>query len=304
VTGAETVLYGGLRWHDDGSWHHRLIAADGTSRELPGRGHRLAFRLADERRWCLGYFTFEDGAGSRQPCATGAEATNGRQCERCRKREGFSVVHHHRGALAELPGQIREYIGRPHLLYIACFGRGECKVGTAPLTRRNTRLYEQGALLARFVASSPDGLHVRDSERLVSAAGFKESVTVRAKLAALSGALEDWPKLERTLATAAAQAVDHLPPGTTVLSEPWTGGERFHRRLREYGRFLDVAPRPDGAGEYVLDAVDAHGHVLLCRAADDSPELVLVDESPFVGRRIVLDDSIENRPAAAQMGLF
>lgn len=301
---AGAFLYGGLRWRDDGSWYHQMISPDGSFEEIPGAGHRLAFRICDEKRWCLGYFTFDGGVGDRLPCARGAEVTSGRQCDRCRLREGFSVVHRHRGALAELPLQIREYIGQPHLLYIACFGNGECKVGTATLTRRNKRLYEQGALLARFVASSPDGLHVRELEWLVSAAGPAEAVTIRAKMAALTGVLEDWPKLERTLETAVSQAVDQLPAGTTILSEPWTGGRRFYRRLQEYGRFLEVAPPPSGPGEYVLDAVDAHGHTLLCRESDGSAELVLVNESPFIGRRITLDDAIENKPSATQIGLF
>lgn len=281
-----------------------MISPDGSLEQLPGSGHRLAFRIVDEKRWCLGYFTFDDGVGGRHPCTRRAEVNSGRQCDRCRLREGFSAVHRHRGELAELPSQIREYIGRPHLLYIACFGNGECKVGTATLTRRNKRLYEQGALLARFVAASPDGLHVRELERLVSAAGFKEAVTVKAKLAALTGMLEGWRELERTLDTAAARAVDQLPSGTTILADSWAGGERFYRRLQDYGRFLDAAPPPDGPGEYVLDAVDAHGHVLLCRAGDGSPDLVLVNESPFIGRRITLDDSIENKPSATQIGLF
>src|SRR5690606_16493995 len=130
------------------------------------------------------------------------------------------------------------------------------------------------------------------------------AVTVRAKLAALTGILEGWPKLERTLETAVSQAADHLPAGTTVLADPWAGGARFYRRLQEYGRFLDVAPPPGGPGEHVLDAVDAHGHALLCREADGARELVLVNDSPFVGRRITLDDSIENKPSATQIGLF
>lgn len=304
MTGAKPFLYCGSRWRDDGSWYHQVISPEGAIEQLPGRGHRLAFRIVDEKRWCLGYFTFDGGVGGRYPCAQGAEVKSGRQCDRCRLREGFSVVHQHRGGLAELPLQIREYIGQPHLLYIACFGNGECKVGTATLSRRNKRLYEQGALLARFVASAPDGLHVRELERLVSAAGFKEAVTVKTKIAALTGVLEGWPKLERTLEMAAAQAVDQLPSDTTILSDPWSGGERFYRRLQDYGRFLDAAPPPDGPGEYVLDVVDAHGHTMLCREGDGSPDLVLVNESPFIGRRIALDDSIENKPPATQIGLF
>jgi hypothetical protein len=43
-----------------------------------------------------------------------------------------------------LPAQVRDYIAMPHFLYIACFGVGKVKVGTVALSRRNSRLYEQG----------------------------------------------------------------------------------------------------------------------------------------------------------------
>lgn len=297
-------LYCGLSWREDGQWFHEAISSDGTVEFWPGQNNRLAFRIEDEKRWCLGYFTFEAGVGTRQPCANRTELKTGKQCDRCRFLEGFGAVHQHLGNLEGLPPQIRDYIGQPHLLYIACFGNKECKVGTAALSRRNARLYEQGAILARIVASSPDGLHVRQLERAVSAAGFKQAMTSNAKTVALTGALEGWQMLESALSKAAAQAVSSLPPETSVLYDTWTGGEWFYNKLLEYGRMLEAVPPSGGAGEHVIDAVDALGHTLLCHDGDGSPDLVLVNEAPFVGRMITLDDSIENKPASAQASLF
>ncbi|WP_433683364.1 hypothetical protein [Nocardia sp. CA-119907] len=297
-------LYCGLSWREDGQWFHEAISPDGAVEYWPGPNKRLAFRVTDESRYCLGYFTFDNGIGTRQPCAERAAVKTGKQCDRCRFLEGFSTVHQHQGAIDGLPVQIRDYIGQPHLLYIACFGTGQCKVGTAALSRKNSRLYEQGAILARVVASSPDGLHVRHLERIVSAAGFKQAMTSSAKTNALTGTLDKWSTLEGSLATAAAKAVESLPPDAKLLYDTWTGGEWFYNKLLDYGRFLEAAPSFDGAGEYVIDGVDALGHTILCHDGDGSSDLVLQNESKFVGHLIELDDTIENKPSSAQASLF
>ncbi|WP_084508601.1 DUF2797 domain-containing protein [Nocardia pseudovaccinii] len=297
-------LYCGLSWREDGQWFHEAISPDGTIEYWPGQNKRLAFRVTDESRYCLGYFTFANRIGTRQPCAERAMAKTSKQCDRCRFLEGFSTVHQHQGSIDGLPAQIRDYITQPHLLYIACFGTGQCKVGTAALSRKNSRLHEQGAILARVVASSPDGLHVRHLERIVSAAGFKQAMTSSAKTNALTGTPDRWSTLEGSLATAAAKAIESLPPDTKILYDTWTGGEWFYNKLLDYGRFLEAAPSFGGAGEYVIDGVDALGHTILCHDGDGSPELVVVNDSKFVGHLVELDDTIENKPSSAQTSLF
>ncbi|MGK8558260.1 hypothetical protein [Nocardia gipuzkoensis] len=293
-----------MNWREDGQWFHEAISPEGTVEYWPGTNRRLAFRITDESRYCLGYFTFQDCVGSRQPCPHRAVVKIGKQCDRCRFLEGFSTVHQHHGPIDGLPAQIRDYIAQPHLLYIACFAPGQCKVGTAALSRRNSRLYEQGAILARIIASSPDGLHVRHLERLVSASGFKQAMNSSAKTSALTGALDSWSVLEGSLAAAAAKAVASLPVDAHVLYDTWSGGEWFYNRLLDYSRFLEAAPSFDGAGEYVIDGVDALGHSILCHDGDGSSDLVLLNESSFVGRLIELDDTIENKPSSAQASLF
>jgi hypothetical protein len=298
-----SYLYCGLSWSEAGQWSYEAISAGGTVVRWAGSGTRLAFRLVDESRHCLGYFMFENLTGSRVPCPNRAEVKTGKQCDRCRYLEGFSTVHQHNGPIDHLPAQIQDYIAQPHLLYIACFGAGQSKVGTAALSRRNARLYEQGAILARIIAHSPDGLHVRQLERAVAASGLKQSMNSSAKTTLLTGTLDGWSPLEASLVSAAASATENLPEGSAILDQSWTGGEWFYNRLLECGQYLKTAPSVNH-NEFVLDATDALGHTLLCRDGDGSPDLLLVNDSRFVGRRIELDETIENRPSSVQTSLF
>ncbi|MFF0544362.1 DUF2797 domain-containing protein [Nocardia thailandica] len=302
---ARPALYRGTRWAEDGSWSYELAHPDGTLRRLPGIGTRLAFRVTGPQRYCLGHRSFDGVRGETRPCPQAAPVTAGRQCDRCRIREGWSVVHAHRGPLEALPEQVRGYIAQPHHLYIAYFGRGIAKVGTASAVRRHRRLYEQGALVARFIADSPDGLHVRDLERLVSGeTGLRQAVPAATKTRVLTEPLAAWAALERELAEAADHAATALPAGTAAAGAHWTGGARFYATLHARGRYPTATDFAAPTGEYALDAVTAHGHTLACRAESGDGELVLVDDSRLIGRRIELDDTITATPEPAQAGLF
>jgi hypothetical protein len=68
----------------------------------------------------------------------------------------------------ELPQHIRDYLAQPHWLYVDSFADGSLKVGTVAESRLDTRLAEQGALAARYVARASDGVAVRRAEEIVS----------------------------------------------------------------------------------------------------------------------------------------
>lgn len=299
----ESYLYCGLNWREAGQWAYEAISPDGTVVQWDGPATRLAFRFVDQSRYCLGYFTFENFTGTRKSCPNRSTVKSGTQCDRCRYLEGFAAVHQHQGPIDHLPNQIQDYIAQPHLLYIACFGTGTCKVGTAALSRRGARLYEQGAILARIIARSPDGLHVRQLERAVAASGVKQAMNSSAKTALLTGALDRWSTLEASLGAVAADATASLPDDSALLDQLWAGGEWFYNRLLECGQYLKAGPAEDSK-EFVLHATDALGHTLLCRDGDTSPDLLLVNDSRFIGRRIELDEAIEHRPSSAQTSLF
>ncbi|MEU2040393.1 hypothetical protein [Nocardia niwae] len=305
MTTTDTLLYGGTRWDERGRWWYELIRNDGTTERVPGLERRLAFRVRDTARYCLGYYGFGSFPG-RRACPESAQVTSGRQCADCRVQEGWTAVHAHRGPISALPEQIRDYVSQPHHLYIAYFGDGLAKVGTASAVRRHRRLYEQGALAARFVADSPDGLHVRELERVVSAqAGFRQAVGSAAKTRILAKPLAPWAALEAAVAAAAADALAVLPAGTMRTDTAWSGGSEFYRTVAQRGRYATVVDFGGAAlGEYVLDAVTAHGHTIACHNGSETGELLLVNDTQLVGRRIELDDSITAAPVAAQTSLF
>lgn len=303
MTETNTLLYCGTRWDERGHWWYELLRGDGETERVPGLGTRLGFRVRDTARYCLGYRGFGSFPG-RRACPDAVQVISGRQCSQCRVREGWAVVHTHRGSISALPEQIRSYVSQPHHLYIAYFGDGVAKVGTASAARRYRRLYEQGALAARFIADSPDGLHVRELERVVSAqAGFRQAVGSVAKTRILTKPLAPWAAVEAAVAAAASDAVAVLPAETMRTDTAWSGGSEFYRTVAERGRFATVAELGE-AGEYVLDAVTAHGHTIACHDGSETGELLLVNDSPLIGRRIELDDSITAAPVAAQTSLF
>lgn len=78
-------------------------------------------------------------------------------------------------------------MAQPHWLYLATFADGTTKVGTTAGPRKRSRLAEQGALFATYLAASPDGRRVRFLEdALTSRLGLTQTVrAVRALLTQL-----------------------------------------------------------------------------------------------------------------------
>ncbi|MFD5179032.1 hypothetical protein ACFWM1_24720 [Nocardia sp. NPDC058379] len=305
MTATSTALYCGTHWDEQGRWFYELIREDGGTELLPGIGTRLAFRLTGGGRFCLGYHGFGAGRRGRQACPGRARVDSGKQCAQCRITEGWSVVHSHRGPLTALPEQVRGYVAQPHHLYIAYFGDGMTKVGTASAVRRQRRLFEQGALVARFITDSPDGLHVRELERVVSErAGLRQAVAGVTKTRILTKPLRPWSALEAAVADAAAHAASTLPDDITRTDTAWSGGRDFYATILARGRYADAVEFTEDSGEYVLDAVTAHGHTIACADDAGDGELVLVNDSRLIGRRIELDPTITAVTAPAQTSLF
>ncbi|MFE6921475.1 hypothetical protein ACFVAV_10560 [Nocardia sp. NPDC057663] len=305
MSSTRAALYCGTRWDEQGRWSYELLRADGTTELLPGIGTRLAFRVRDGSRFCLGYHGFGAARRGRLACPRRARVDSGKQCAQCRITEGWSVVHSHRGPLTTLPEQVRDYVAQPHHLYVAYFGDGMAKVGTASAARRHRRLFEQGALVARFITDSPDGLHVRELERVVSErAGLRQAVAGVTKTRILTKPLRPWSALESAVADAAEHAASTLPAEITRTDTAWSGGREFYATILARGRFPDATEFTADSGEYVIDAVTAHGHTIACVDEAGAGELVLVNDSRLIGRRIELDAAITAASRPAQTSLF
>ncbi|GAB3544443.1 hypothetical protein GCM10027404_01160 [Arthrobacter tumbae] len=148
----------------------------------------LGFRLLGDRgeRFCLGYSKVLGPTDRRAfPCPEQTTAERGYQCGPCFARDDFRFMHDvHRSGVA--PPGLAAYLAQEHWLYVATFADGSTKVGTASHRSKWSRLTEQGAVVARYVAHADDGRIVRVLEDAATRhAGLPQAVRSAAKTAAL-----------------------------------------------------------------------------------------------------------------------
>jgi hypothetical protein len=228
LTAPVTLL--GLDWSDSDTPHLRTTDPTNPNGSVlhPLLGEHT-FRIDGDQRRCIGWFDLTGTEARHVCCRTDEPATRGRQCRRCQYKEGFIAAHQaHRGPQA-LPDNIRDYLQRPHWLYLDVFAHGAMKVGTAAESRRRSRLAEQGPVAALYVARTPDGIAIRSLEAAVSQHfNLSQQVPTRRKILGLQQAV-DTAALTTRLTDLAAQVVPYLEkltadqPDTDVFSdpEPW-----------------------------------------------------------------------------------
>ncbi len=164
-----------------------LSAQSSPPSSLPlSAGQWLRFAVHEGPRRCVGSFAVHGPTESvHRPCPQLATAQRGYQCGSCFARDDFRFMHDfHRSGVA--PTGLRSYLGQPHWLYVATFADGATKVGTASQRSKFSRLAEQGAVVAQYVARADDGRIVRQLEDLVTAhLGLTQQIRSTAKSAAL-----------------------------------------------------------------------------------------------------------------------
>ena len=313
-------LVHGVFWHapdasketdDGGSPVLRLQSPEGDFRQLSlGPGQRLGFEVVEPGRSCLGHVTVQS-AGSRSHvlCTSSAPAVRGKQCERCFVLDESRLMHDfHRGGRVT-PG-LRDYLMQEHWLYVATFGGGATKVGTASGRSKWTRLAEQGAAVARYVAKARDGRVVRILEDVVTAEiGLTQQVRSAAKAEAL---LQPLPAAELDAINAgAAGEVRALLAHTAVdgfgtVEEQWArpahadalygAGACFgHKTPHAYPYALD-------GGQHGFDIAALSGANALARL-DGSDAGFVVNLSRLAARTVVLG-SFSSEVPAVQEALF
>ena len=270
-------------------------------------GTRLGF-ATDARRWCLGV----TGDG----CPEGAEITRGRLCPSCEAQDPWRWMHiAHLSDFAPDP-RIRKHLMQPHWLYIATFAGGVSKVGTAVEERKHSRIDEQGALFAHWVAHAQDGIEVREWEDQVSQRTFLGQVVRPAtKVTGLASPVDlNLIEARHLLALNAAREVlaDILPQ--EPVFEPWPSPRPLtalaQHRLRAY-------PESLGRGRHGFTLLQCWGPVALVALDGDSsptehpvdqeqrekPPAWAVDLSALVGHQITFGD-FRTEPPAIQEELF
>ncbi|MET8590511.1 MULTISPECIES: DUF2797 domain-containing protein [unclassified Streptomyces] len=300
-----TYVCHGITW---ASGDPRLLLAPVTGATLvyaPVTGRRLGYQVSDTSRWCTGRYRFADRVRVEAvACPDRAPAEAGGQCAACAGRDDFRFAHRfHSGG--HVPDALAAYMAQPHWLYLATFADGTTKIGTAAEPRKRSRLDEQGAVIATYLAQSPDGRAVRFLEdALTRRLNLTQTVRAAAKLTALAEL--------RDLAPARAAHQQNLDRAAEALSglnvpatpEPWTPpGEGELLRTPGTGRVLYAHdPR---SGEHGLTVLSCLGSQVLASLDGDGEQLpYLLDLGALKGRRIVLGAQFSSPPAAVQSALF
>ncbi len=164
-------LVRGISWSPEGP-SLSLLTDDGGARLplLPGQWLRFEVLSGDgvPARFCLGFTRVEEsGQPEHFPCPSGQPAERGFQCGACFAKDQMRLMHDFHRSGQGSPG-LKAYLSQQHWLYIATFADGTTKVGTASERSKWSRLAEQGALVARYVARAQDGSVVRHLEDSVS----------------------------------------------------------------------------------------------------------------------------------------
>ncbi len=221
-------LVRGISWSQEGP-SLSLHTDDGGARLplMPGQWLRFEVLSGDgvPARFCLGFTRVEESGQPEQfPCPTGQGAERGFQCGACFAKDQMRLMHDFHRSGQGSPG-LKAYLSQQHWLYIATFADGTTKVGTASERSKWSRLAEQGALVARYVARAHDGSVVRHLEDSVSTKlPVTQFVRGAAKFAAL---LNPRPPLhlEQTNKAMADVVRDYVAglalEGFEPVDEPW-----------------------------------------------------------------------------------
>jgi hypothetical protein len=265
-------------------------AATGTLGHVEVMELDLAFTAAGSARFCTGRYGFTDTFHVEPlPCPRQAEAGSGGQCSACLEQDEFRFAHQvHKGG--HVPPALTAYMSQPHWLYVASFAPTVSKVGTAAASRKRSRLDEQGAMCATYLATTPDGRAVRYLEDVLSRElGLAQTVSGSAKLAALAGpdprrvyaaherVVDSAMAVLATLGVAASRQEWSPPDEGLALRSPQHQGERA------------VYPHDLRAGEHGFHIESCAGTQVLARLSADSNAVhYVLDLNSLKGRRVVL----------------
>lgn len=206
----------------------RLRRGDEWVNEPLSENRSIRLRVG-QTKFCLGYVTMrDDGSRTLHSCPKLKGLNTGTQCDGCRRLDQSKFMHqfHKTG---EAPQGLRKYLEQPHFLYVASFAQGVTKVGTTSTQSKWTRLAQQGAVSARYVARANDGGAIRVLEDLVTEhVGLKQQVRQKSKVKGLTSWELDETSLDAANASEAVRAKKFLESqgelaayGVELLDQKW-----------------------------------------------------------------------------------
>ncbi|MEV4333495.1 DUF2797 domain-containing protein [Streptomyces sp. NPDC049597] len=263
---------------------------------------RLGFQVSGTGRWCTGRYRFADTVHVEPlACPDRATAVQSGQCARCSGQDDFRFAHQvHQGGHA--PQALIRYMDQPHWLYLATFADGTTKVGTAAEPRKRSRLDEQGALFATYLAKTADGRAVRHLEdALTRRLQVPQTVRAAAKLRALAE-LRDLSAARTAHHKDVARAARALAEmNVAAVQEAWAAPAAGDRLRTAAGERV-LYPHDVREGEHGFTTVSCVGSQALAVLDDDDPGYLL-DLGALKGRRITLGH-FTSPDTAVQASLF
>jgi len=305
MTDTHALVLTGMSWSDGSPRLRVRQPPDAESTLVPVSGFGLNYQLgADPTRACVGHKPFRDGGASWFDC-NNPPLHDGRKCDRCAAVDATfaSQLHHaHNKARGELEGSVLRHLEQPNSLYLACFRDGSIKVGTSTAPRLTIRLAEQGAWLARVVASTTDGFAVRSLEDQVTVElGLPQSVSIRRKLVglatprpdeALVAELDRWTGLVHALIDARSD------DRATKSSDDWAFGSATNPLWDS----LHSYPLKLASGSHDIECMSASGRAVVLRRPGSDDHFV-VDIQQLFGLVITPGDHIPDE-LSVQDSLF
>ncbi|MEU6230535.1 DUF2797 domain-containing protein [Streptomyces sp. NPDC047042] len=264
---------------------------------------RLGYQVSGPGRWCTGRYQFADAVRVEPvACPDRALAEQSGQCTRCSGQDDFRFAHQfHQGGHA--PEALFRYMAQSHWLYLATFADGATKVGTAAEPRKRSRLDEQGALFATYLAKSPDGRAVRHLEdALTRHLNVPQMVRAAGKLRALAD-LNDLSTARAAHEKDVERATDALADmNIPAVREAWAPPAEGDRLRTADGERV-LYPHDLREGEHGFTPVSCVGSQTLAVLDSDDHVGYVLDFGALKGRRITFGP-FASPSTAVQASLF
>ena len=216
-----------VSWQSEEPFLRIQAQRDNSTTFVKAQNLFLRFRvMANQPRRCIGRIKRTEEGSSHQECDS--VPTSGRYCAKCQTAENVNAanMHHaHRRGRAEIDKTMKAYLSHPHRLYLAAFRDGSIKVGTTRGSSGNTRLIEQGAWLATYVAEVEDGFAVRELEdEITEQLGVIQAVDTRRKILGHLNYLSNQELAQRLLQMSSETEKvlrERLGTRGSLIDEPW-----------------------------------------------------------------------------------
>ena len=269
-------------------------AATVTHMSVPILHTKLGLRAGTAGRFCTGRYAFTNRTSTRYvPCPTQRLASESGQCQTCADSDEFRFAHRfHQGGPA--PVALQRYMAQPHWVYIATFADATSKVGTVAEVRKRSRIDEQGAVVASYVAKANNGRAARGMEDAVTRTlAIRQSIRRDAKVAALVNAVPHGVLVEqhRQMVERAIAFLARSPwaPDAELVVEPWNPpiGMGLAVGLQPAGGWM-AYPHDLRTGDHGLYVDACVGSIVLARA-EDAPDAMrfVVDIGSLKGLRMI-----------------